>query len=843
MVVTSKKKHEFLSNFRQNIIQANKLLNDRNHRWGDKLLTNLYFDIEKSEWLDLDKKRQLAHMISNTWWRYLNSLSAKYKEKGLDYDIIRYVDGLKRFFIFLEKLNDMYLFETFAENLLQRFIQMENLSVGGITKFINSLSGKVKSGDNYDKLIEYQIILMILRKTVKPTNIFQLSFQKLEDIVIQIEPGRRALFLYILIENVNMKYHLKEDSNKFVQKVQKMLINRIPTNLRAEFSNLGRISINERNYQSICEDILYLINYLNEIGEKQWLIPLNRNLFQKFKKFESLENATKKIKKVIQSLIKHNHFQVAFEVYDLIEDELMYQGDLGYDLILIELWVEATTNFSQMYEKGYLLKSLEKLRHHLSLPQSKSEIFHYFYTWNYIWELKTKFFSLETQHFWKMSFYRILFEMGEIGLALKISTYFEEDLRANLDDLGSLYKIGQSLKEDIYQYPRDDELFNTLNQYNSNIQKVILYVDDKAKISYHIVLDNLQTLDGQFNHEYWNDSQVVKIYQDIFLNNSETYGFNLREFGKLLYAFLPLGIRRLFKTVSNSETSQITHIYFVYKDLIIPLELIYQTNFLGHQFSLSYDSSLTLLTGVSSKTTSHNPSVGDKKTLIIESINSQKPVKWNEQSKKKELLYPFIEGQEELDFLTDLHHNIPQVDKMTILKGLNSTRENILSNLSQHSFRIITFIGNFFFSEKAPQQSYILTNDDQLITIKEILASLKNNKSIKPFLVFDIKMYDSEGEQIFDMLKPFSQIAQSFDTNPFSGVLVRNFPIFNNLTKNLLLNFYNLLIQENPQGIALLKARKALLSDSQKEGTEGLNTEQILTICSFTLFGNPWKIF
>ncbi|MGV9174133.1 MAG: hypothetical protein ACOC35_16415, partial [Promethearchaeia archaeon] len=399
MQISSKKKREFLSTFRTNIVQARKLLNERNHRWADKLLTNLYFKIETSEWLDIEKKRQLAHIISNTWWMYLNSLSVKHKEGGLGYDIIRYVDAFKRFFLFLEKLNDMYLFESFAENLLKRFIQMENLSQKGITKFVNSLSNKVQSEENYDKLIEYQIILAILKKTVKPSPIFQFSFDKLEDIIFQVEPGRRSLFLYVLIENVNIKYHLEEDSNKFVKKVQEMLINRISSNLRGEFLKVGRISINERNYESICNDILYLINYMKDIGKNRWIISLIRNFFQKYQAFESLEEATTRSKDLIQNLLKHNNFQVAFEIYDLIEDELMYQGDLGYDQVLIELWVEATIKFSQMHEKGYLLQSLEKLKNHLSLPQSKSEIFHYFYTCNYIWQLKTRFFSLEPQDF------------------------------------------------------------------------------------------------------------------------------------------------------------------------------------------------------------------------------------------------------------------------------------------------------------------------------------------------------------------------------------------------------------------------------------------------------------
>ncbi|MGV9199771.1 MAG: CHAT domain-containing protein, partial [Promethearchaeia archaeon] len=735
----------------------------------------------------------------------------------------------------------MYLFESFAENLLKRFIQMENLSQKGITKFVNSLSNKVQSEENYDKLIEYQIILAILKKTVKPSPIFQFSFDKLEDIIFQVEPGRRSLFLYVLIENVNIKYHLEEDSNKFVKKVQEMLINRISSNLRGEFLKVGRISINERNYESICNDILYLINYMKDIGKNRWIISLIRNFFQKYQAFESLEEATTRSKDLIQNLLKHNNFQVAFEIYDLIEDELMYQGDLGYDQVLIELWVEATIKFSQMHEKGYLLQSLEKLKNHLSLPQSKSEIFHYFYTCNYIWQLKTRFFSLEPQDFWKMIFYRVLFEIGDIGLAVKASSYFEEDLRTILDDLNSLYKVGQSLKEDIYQFPEDLEIFSELKQNQSPIQKVTIYIDHNGKIFYHIFLANLRILEGRFDYEYWNDRQLVTIYHDIFLNNSENFNFSLREFGKLFYAFLPLGIRRFIKELKNPETNQIPQIYFLYKDLIVPLELIFESDFLAKQFSLSYDTEFPLLSGVSFTTDSRNKSNENKTALIIESINSQSPAKWNKETKQKELLYPFLEGKEELDFITNIHRNLSQINGMTILNGLNSTREKILSNISQGPFRIITFIGNLFFSEQAPQQSYFLTNDNRLITLKEIFTTLKNNKTIKPFLVFDTQMFNAMGDQIFDMLKAFSQIAQIFDYNLISGVLVRNFLMFNDSTKNLMQNFYTYLAKNDAQGLALLKARKDLFSTDQGKVSIQMEMKKILTLCSFTLFGNPWK--
>ncbi|MFX1260101.1 MAG: hypothetical protein ACFFAN_19810, partial [Promethearchaeota archaeon] len=74
MSVSSEQKNQFLKDFQNKILQGRKLLQNANHRWADRLFTACLFDIEKKEWLDAQKKRQLIQVISNSWWIYLNSL-------------------------------------------------------------------------------------------------------------------------------------------------------------------------------------------------------------------------------------------------------------------------------------------------------------------------------------------------------------------------------------------------------------------------------------------------------------------------------------------------------------------------------------------------------------------------------------------------------------------------------------------------------------------------------------------------------------------------------------------------------------------------------------------------
>jgi hypothetical protein len=102
-------------------------------------------------------------------------------------------------------------------------------------------------------------------------------------------------------------------------------------------------------------------------------------------------------------------------------------------------------------------------------------------------------------------------------------------------------------------------------------------------------------------------------------------------------------------------------------------------------------------------------------------------------------------------------------------------------------------------------------------------------------------MFNQKGEQIYNLLQPFSRIFHFLDYNSISGALVKNYPIFNNLSKHILMNFAKRLIQNEPQGLALLKARRSIINQKTEEEAEILDIKTILSICSFALFGNPWK--
>ncbi|NHJ25420.1 MAG: hypothetical protein EAX89_12635 [Candidatus Lokiarchaeota archaeon] len=859
VTVNSNVKKDFLENFQNRVIQGRRLLQTANHRWADKLLSDLYYDIEKTEWLDIQKKHQLIMIIANSWWMYINSLTLK-TEEGYNVDIIRYIDAYKRFFSFLAKLDDFYLFNNFATELLKIFIQMDDLSQSGITKFINSFSIKLIERQEYIKLLELQIVLMFLRKSVIPQEYFHLSMEHLGRTIFKLEPQKRGLFIHTFLENVNSNYELMEDSNEFIIFMHKVLTHRIPGYLKDEFSNLPKIVINKNNFDEILVSLEDLIFYLNNIGEYQWIISIIKNLFYKVKSFKSYGDAVTYIRKFIYFTISRNRFEIAFEIYDFLESLFMYQGDLGYDNILIELWVEACKKFVDMKEKKYLLQSLEKLNTHLKLPQNNAQIYHYFYTSNFLWIFKSLFFSLEQKDFWRMMFYRSLYEEKDFELANKILSFLDKNLTTLILNPIDLYNETESLKKDIYSFESNDKYFKSIHE-GFVIKQIIFRINSEGVISYRMISSDNEIIEGKIEDEYWNDAQILEIYYDIFSDKpNKKYNLTLHDFGRILYIFLPRKIRSLFKQIEIKSLRVIPEIYFILDSMTVPFELLFDNNFFLLKYSISYIIGEPPLGGITfgyeSETNFEIQESSNKfNVLIIDCINSTGPLKWNEESKSKELVFPFEAGVNEFEHITEFFNQREEIAQIAIISGTNSTRENILSNINNGSNHIIHFVGNIFYSKWNPHDSFLLTNNNEIITFDDIDSAIRNaNTQIHPFLFFNSQIFNVQGKKLRNVIRTFGEMIKKFDYDMISGIISKNYPIFDNETKEIVVNFYINLFNHNSQGISLLKARQVCMANKMTkimedkvrdlesdQGTFSIDPQSSLAISSYMLFGKPWK--
>ncbi|MBY9003771.1 MAG: hypothetical protein KGD73_07350 [Candidatus Lokiarchaeota archaeon] len=857
MTVKLDVKKQFLSKFQDTVIQGRKLLQSGNHRWADRLLTELYFEIERKEWLDIQKKHQLIMIITNSWWMYLNSLM-QLKTKDSKVDIIKYIDGYKRFFSFLSKLDNFYLFNNFTTKLLKTFIKMEDISLSGITKFINSFCVKVSEREEYLKLVELQILLMYIRKSVIPQEFYHFSMEIIGRTIFKIEPSKRSLFLYILLENINLNYQLMEDSEEFVKQINKILQNRLPSYLKNEFSNLNRMTVNERNFMTVLGDLEELIHYLNDIGESSWITVIIKNVFEKLNKYKSFGDAITYIRKFIDFSLDRNQFDIAFKIYDYLEELFMVHTDLGYDNILIELWVEASKKFVEMKEKKYLLQSLEKLNTHLKIPQTIAQIYHYFYTCNFLWQFKSMFFSLEQRDFWRMMFYRVLFEEQDFELANKIIPYLDKDLQEIIPFPRQLYNEVKSFMNDIYSF-EDERFAPKMLEENFEIKQMILRIAGSGSISYRMISLQDQIIEGKIFNEYWNDAQIIELFNDIFSSNPEKrFNFSLMEIGKLSYTFLPRTIRNFFKQFQIRALKIVPEIFFILENMTIPFELIYDNNFFLLKYSIGYIIGEPPLGGVTfdyhTDTLDEVKPHDDISVLIIDCTNSINPLKWNESINNKELIFPFFGGTEELNYITNFFNNQEEIKEIVVLSGEYSTRNHIISQLVNGNHSIIHFVGNIFYSKWNPYKSFFLANDNEIVTFYEINQALKQNGNIHPFLFFNSQLFDVKGKKIRNVLRRFGDIMKDFDHNYTTGIIARSIPIFDEETQEISSNFYVNLLKSSSQGVALLKARQECISKKmtlaieeelkdlkEEEGSVNTDLRNSQAISSFILYGNPWK--
>jgi hypothetical protein len=850
-------KKKFLKEFQNSVIQARRLLQTGNHRWADKLLTDLYLEIEKSDWLDVQKKHQLIMILSNSWWMYINSLTYR-DEEGVHIDIIKYIDAYKRFFSFLSKLDDYYLFNNFATNLLRNFIEMEEISLKGITKFINSFCVKVAEKEDYLKLIELQMLLMFIRKSVTPQEFFHFSMEYIGRTIFNIEPSKRALFLYVLLENVCLKYGLMEDSSEFVKVINKILINRIPSYLKNDFTNLNKIVINERNFSDILNDLDELVIYLSSIGEFSWLILIIKNAYSKIEKFQSYGDAVSYIRKFIDFAINRNRFEIAFEIYDYLEELFLYQTDLGYDNILIELWVEACKKFVDMKEKKYLLQSLEKLDTHLKLPQSHVQVFHYFYTCNILWQFKSMFFSLEERDFWRMMFYRAVYEENDFLLAQKILPFLDKNLVDLFSDPKTLFNETQSLQNSIYTF--NDFSIPEILINNFEIKQILFRISSKGYISYRMISLKNKILEGKVANEYWKDAYLNDIFNEFFSDvKKKQYEFSLNEFGRILYIFIPPVIRNFLKQVQIRTLEFVPEIYFILDSMTIPFELVYDNNFFLLKYSIGYIIGEPTLGGISFDVENQGSRTlmeihNEYHILVVDCMNSLGPVKWNESSKSKELIYPFEAGFNEFNYITNFFNKRPEVKSLRVLSQILATKKNILTEIESESYDVIHLVGNVFYSPWNPFDSYFLTNDNQVLKFSEINEAIMQNPYRKPLIFLNSQVYDFQGKKMKHLMKAIGDIVEGFDQESIVGIVARTYPIFNEETQFLISSFYGNLFKGLSQGISLLNARQECVSLrvtksieeqvmnlTDKESAKNIDIENTLGVSSYVLFGKPWK--
>lgn len=850
---TNKEKDLFMKSFEVGIIQGRKLLKSGNHRWADKVFTNLHFNIQKATWLNTPKRNQLYSLINNSWEKYIGSI-VQIADQGKSIDIIKYIDAYNRFFNILVQQDNYFEVMRYGNTLIESFIHQSNISMKGLVKFINSLSIIMKDTDNNQDLLQTQILLIFLKKSIAPSDLYYYTMEYLNKSLKKVDPNKRGLLLYVILENINNKFGLTQDSSEFLKEINKIMINRLTPELKEDFSRLSKISINETNFDSILEELETLLMYLNDIGEVEWVLSIIENVFNKFIQFKSFTEAVEYIRGYTYFLIQRNRFEIAFKIYDILERFFGTAFELEYNFPLIELWAEACKWLIELEDKKYFLKAIEKFQKSIINPATPKQIIHYFYAYNLIWKLKSSMFSLERFEFWNMLFYRALFEEGDLNLSLLIVNFLPKKIRPFLSNLPDLQAQCEVERGNIFLFDQQEEalpsIFNEVP--NLKIKELVIKIQKIGKISiYGRSEDNFEFHDS-INDENWNDLHILKLYNDVMWNPGDVENLGLMELGRLLFFFLPKKLRTILIKIRDDSVDYVPNIYLILDEMTAPFELIHDgLNLISFKYSIGYtigETSLEDITSQALQKDSTNLQARKYSALIIGALNLMLPSKWDEDAKRSILMYPFEEGLNELNYILNYFNESPNTDQLMYCIKEGLTRDMFLNHIVSGTYDIIHIVGNLFYSELNPKNSYFLTNDYQIVSISDINNALEMNVAPhKPLLFLNVRCFNLSGNLIQSNLQVLPKIIKSIEKNSVAGIISRTYPIFTDESKEMIINFYNDLTSGLSLGHSFLLARqKSLLSKNSSGGVQSsptnISLESLFAVNSFILFGKPWRI-
>ena len=113
------------------------------------------------------------------------------------------------------------------------------------------------------------------------------------------------------------------------------------------------------------------------------------------------------------------------------------------------------------------------------------------------------FFTLEQQDFWRMIFYRALFEEQNYHIAKKVLPFLDEDFSKIITDLEVLYTETEHLHKEIYSFDDQNDIPDSFH-IDFAIKQLILRIDYNGMISYRMNSTSNEVIDGRIFDECWN---------------------------------------------------------------------------------------------------------------------------------------------------------------------------------------------------------------------------------------------------------------------------------------------------------------------------------------------------
>ncbi len=809
-----------------------KLLRQGSHGWAEIAFEEILLSLERQKDLSAKNKDYVRSLVIQAWQARIQDLG---RDQSPDKWIFL-VDAYHHVLFLLFQNNSFKEIAKICQSLVLSLISQKEISRETLASILDPVSEFLLKGGFRREALEIQLAMMLIRGAAKSSDTLQKLLQYLASIVLKLGLNFRPIFFYALFDNATDFFNLQADRsarNELVSSLIETCRNAVSLDIRDAMGQTSKF-IHRFQIQEVKDNFVKLIQKLEILNEFDWAFGIIRNFARLLIENGLTEEALNLSQEFSEFSIRRGFYQFGFQGYSLIGNALATQGKKTE---LVSLWYGAARMFARSQQADLLNESIKKIDEYLDPPPTFANSVSYFSTYNEIWNLKSRLGQTTEADFWKMIFFRALFEERDLDIAKFAWKCLPDAFKSKCHPTGQIEEaVANVPKTPVGKITHTRLVIRLVEQ-----QEVDIYCTSPKSDEYLEI----------HSPEPWNSMELEEIFSQIIAHQRE---MELLMFGRLIYLNLPAEVRRTIRSFKAESVQVQPHLLFIMDRFSLPVGLIHDgTSFLNLKFALSSMIGPTSLRGMS-EMTQDNPAADKLRLLFIANLNALDPRIWDEKTQKEEPLYCLSETEGEVNDIIQFAQKYPNVESVSYLIGTQATKEKILATIRELQPHVLHYAGILFYVEENPGESYLLAPEGKIISLEEIFQVFEEFP-VRPLLVLNVKLVNKKGEFILNAGYEAGQLGSLQSKYFLTGVLTRFAPIFNADSLSLFKGFYDCLLSRKvPEiGVALLKGGQQLVADkalqqatTMSKTLEDKESKVIhfggdLTTASFLLFGLPWR--
>ncbi|MHA1733690.1 MAG: hypothetical protein ACTSU5_17210 [Promethearchaeota archaeon] len=829
---------------KERLITGQKLLKQGSHFWADQVFSSVVERFEKAENVRKKTRDYIRDLVIQAWTLHARSLL----EKSADW--ILTCDAYQHAFFLLSQYQKYDQIANMLDDLIRILLTYEQVNPETLATLLESAADMLVFAGKRPEALEFQLVVMLLRGFAKMSERLTKSLIFLERTLVRLRSDLRNALVVVLLENAVEFFKVSaEEKAEFIEKLNGIAKSVVPVSIKDAFSEVFKVLPLYGKPEELTERWTLLSKKLQDLNEYDWALRIYENLLKYLDNNGMYDRAVEYGKKFIILAVRRQHLEVAYRACQLLCDILASRGEYG---TITDLWGMLSREFSRSPSNRHLFNlAVKEMEGGIVADSTAWNTGELFSRLEDIWLLKTRATRASEDEFWSMVLHRAVFEEGDLrtgALALgKLSGQFKRKFHVTLspEDLRGMVETKPPVKA----------------QYNP---LSVLRLSGNSRIElYGYSMEVHKFVSTSVEHA-WDDTVLQDIYRELVVRagavdgaSGDRYsGWTFKDLGRCLFLMLPKPARDTFLGFKAGSSGETPSVLFLMDEETIPIDFLHDgTNFLSLKYATGNKLGEPPMMGIGAEDVS-GPS-DEKNVLLLGDFNASSPKIWNDALKKEEVLYPFPEASENINHLIEELNQSEFVNQIAYLQGNTATRAAILETITSGQFHVIYLSSNLFFVGDNPQESYFLTSDNEILSIREIKEAIASSKLPNPLVVNDSRFLRPDGEVIANCTHEALLVAESLEPRGAEvgpkATLTRIADIHHEDDVELLRAFLkNLLGDGDPLGVALLKARQQHFTkvalDSAEKIVESANDGDLneiaregdITGTSFVLYGFPW---